>query len=251
MRVPERRVLKRVHRGDFAHLLVVLGVLVLASPAGAGTIGLAWHACNGPINITMFPGALPVAPVVVNGMTQGVRGYEFRVAISDANGTLPDAWRFDEGGCQGPDRGYVTWTLPDFGLRVCPPFQGPIWSTHEASLTLATPEAGLPPTTAVVRLRNTYFDIDLPRTGSRHLGLMIFDHELSVVGEAQSAQTCGGLERSMCLTLLPEHCYFVAADGQHVPFEIGNGTITANGGSCAAVPASLSTWGQIKSQYRR
>ena len=178
-------------------------------------------------------------------------GYEFRIAVADAQGSLPDAWRFDTGGCQDPSRIRIE-TIPPSEQQICQAFQD--WGPYERSYSLATPDLGLPATAAVIRLAITYPEPNSTRidpTRRYYLGTVTFDHSNSVVGSATEPGTCGGLERGMCLTLLPAHVSYMRTDGTRVPFSIGNGTITLNGGDCAAVPAGPSTWGTIKAQYRR
>jgi hypothetical protein len=180
------------------------------------------------------------------------KGYQFRLSVADANGALPDAWRFDAGGCQPPGMITIDVLVPAGTTKACPSFQGATASTQVKSFTLATPDLGLPAATGVVLLRNSYpFGWTSLATQRYYVGAVIFDHLHSNTGVDGDPETCDGLERGMCLRLLPASSYYVRMDGVQVPFEIDNAFVTANGGTCGAVPAAASTWGQIKGQYRR
>jgi len=237
---------------------LVLAVTLLFAGSGAGraaatTLDLTWDSCTGPVARTVVPGTFARILVSALGQAEPHKGYEFSLTVADVDGTLPDAWRFDAEGCQGPGRISIDHLVPSAVGKTCPSFQGASASFQVKSFTLAGADPDLPPGSGLILLRNTYpaGNYSSASTVRYMLGSILFDHFDSVNGTATEPGTCGSLERGVCTAVLPARSFYVTPDDRVVPFTIGNGSVTANGGACSPVPASSSSWGQIKAVYRR
>jgi hypothetical protein len=79
-----------------------------------------------------------------------------------------------------------------------------------------------------------------------------FDHTASVEGPGVPGTSRGGFEQSLWFRFNGLKCNLLGLDGNEYPFDSGNGEVMATfGGTGALTPAAVTTWGQIKSQYRR
>ena len=81
-----------------------------------------------------------------------------------------------------------------------------------------------------------------------------FDHTCSVTGPTTPGADCGGFETPMCFAFgIQPNSYVRASDGVEYPFVLANPGVTVrSGGDCLPpVTTEATTWGQIKSQYRR
>lgn len=223
---------------------VGVAVLLATLVTRASTLDPSWDRCS-PVLVdrTIVPGSFASLHVSVIGHDQPHRGYEFWIAIGDEANTTPDAWRFDDGGCQGPMRLLIDHLNRAVVTKTCPSFQGARESIQIKGYLPAPAHLNLPSGMAVAVLANTYpetkFTMVNPDT-RYFLGRVRFDHSLSALGTASQPGTCGGLEYGMCFRLISERCGWVNDSGQQVQFTIGNGRVTANGG-CQAVPAASST----------
>ena len=229
-------------------LPITLGLAPLAH--AAGIIDLSWNACS-PIVVdrSMSADGANHLYVSVLGQDEAHRGYQWFVVIHDASGSVPDAWRFDDGGCQPPGRVAIEHLWPDM-TQSCPAFQGGLASTQTRgyqSVALGVP--GLP---MVAFLTNSYPEGQSSVDPAKRyaLGRIVFDHSSSVPGAATTPGTCGGLDEPMCLALEPTLTGWVDMDGTSRAWTIGNGAVTVRGG-CEPVPVAPTTWGTIKAQYRR
>jgi hypothetical protein len=237
--------------------LAVLAFACLASSAAHATplVNLAWDACAGPIMKTVTPGGTPSLYVSVLGQTEGHQGYEFRVRIRSwcgadgPIGTLPDAWRFGDGGC--PAAGLVTIDhLPVNGIVTCPAFQGVLASQQAKSVVY---DALLGVTS--IFLANAYPPgIPNPDPATTYfLGRITFDQANGVNGPGVPGVSCGGLETPVCLNL-EQADWLDLSQNQH-PWNVGNECVSANDPTAATAcygrtPARAATWGAIKGQYR-
>ena len=98
--------------GEFRRgLVLLLGVAQAPSASGDGSISISWDRPAGPgqppITWRTFDGPGPVdVYVTVNGMSSPIQAQEVLLVMSTNpfcafnRDTIPDAWRFDEGGCQ-------------------------------------------------------------------------------------------------------------------------------------------------------
>ncbi len=235
--------------------LTTLAVLA-TMPAGATTLDLSWNRCA-PIESNFIPGSEPGAISLyasATGQVEPHMGYEVWLLLGDANDVLPDAWRFDADGCQGPNRLQIDHLPPAAAVKTCPSFQGANQSLQIKAFQFAPPALGVPTTLGNLVIANSYPDgVATPDPNLRYfLARYFFDHfESSVEGEGTPGVSCGGFERPVCFSVFAPRCNWQVANfGAVVPFEIGQGFATFRG-ECKSVPATNTTWGQIKGQYRR
>ena len=119
-------------RGAFPYL----ALLFLANFAeAAGTVRIDWDSCPNasPVNKTIVPGQVVSLFLSVIGQSATHTGYRTVVDVVPATGApYPDAWRFDEGGCQGPDFLRIAHRLTVFNVTCAsrvsassPPWRAP------------------------------------------------------------------------------------------------------------------------------
>ena len=233
-----------------AGLIALALVLVVPGAARAATIDMAWNSCTGPLNLEPLP-QLTGLWISTLGPVEAHRAYEFRIRVEGQGGYLPDAWRFDAGGCQDHKNISYAYAVPS--SKTCPPFNDALPKSIQASFeSVAFDPSNLG---ALIRFRVEYPSRapDDP-TLRRHLGKITFDHQFSIEGPTTNPlEYCGDFERGLCLSLLPEHCHYTKDDGPGtvIPFTVGSGVVTVRNFACAVVPAAPATWGQIKGAYRR
>lgn len=238
------------------------GFLAFASLAGAPSLALAdpvvdiSYQCASivPDAIVYEGGSWSGAMVSVTGHSAAHRGYALRLVVRATDGgPLPDAWRYDPGGCQDADRFDLSYDPIVEIVRPasCVPFHR--YSSHGPATEVVTYD----PVSGELRIdfRFEYQPPSLPADPTWWYGLLRihFSHEGSRVETASDPSTCGGLERAVCLSLVDAR--WIDPAGIEHPWTIGNGTITAHiagvpPGTCGAVPARAATWGAIKGSYR-
>lgn len=256
--------------------LVALLLVGLSSGAahGAAVIDLSWDACSPIKHDRVLPGGATLSHLFVlgTGITGPTAAYQFRVFMgsdmgSNAFGTcspinVPDAWRFDAAGCQGPSL-YSVSTVS----KTCPTLSGT--STPLKTINLSyDPISGQQVLIVALVYSNEPQPADPNVT--YQLAHIQFDHTFAVQGAGDPPNTCGGFEKPMCFTLwggynvhgdcLPanmvEHGSYVRSDGTEVPFgggpdDVATFRIDAGIQACnLATPARPTTWGAIRAQYR-
>lgn len=221
-----------------------------ASSAGAaGAIRIDWNNCpTSPVDKAIVPGDVVTFFVTLTGESATHIGYHVYVDIvPTTGGQLPDAWRFDQDGCQGP-------SFLKIGHRLAPQpsdclnFQGAAASSQQ-KLFLYDAVHGR----AQVRLVNVYPQTPQVALPENRYFLMqvVFDHEFSVNGPGDPGATCGGLDQATCLAITS--AAYHDTDDMDVPWTVERGVISANDptGACAgSTPVRARTWGLIKSLYR-
>jgi hypothetical protein len=246
--------------------LAALGLL-LASPsvprAANGVIDLSWGNCSPVVaNLvaTNEPASL-IASVIGNDQTHNA--YQVRFVLGSAERTAPDAWRFDAAGCQGSGALTIEHIAPASVAKFCPDFQGPAAASIQIKdYSFVSNGSNYPPTMMRGVLANTYpAGATAVPTQRYFLAAFRFDHAKSVSGGGTPGVSCGGLETPLCIQLLTGLTYRDPAgtsswlrmsDGVEMPFDPGNVAATVNGiAGCPAVPVAPTTWGQLKSAYRR
>jgi hypothetical protein len=213
------------------------------------TIRGSWQLSCGPsvVETTLGAGGWLRLNFSQGGADSVARIYRLAIEISaPGSGSFPDAWRFDAAGCQGPFAlDFATW-IPT-PIKTCPSNMpaGPYSIGYGVTMDEADG-----------RLRIEFHREHLqpgPISGSidRLLLGLLFSHERSVPGVAPDADHCGDVDRGMCIQLVEStHESF---SGHQMPHTRLNTTYVVNagggGGTCGAVPARATTWGQIKAQY--
>ncbi len=233
-----------------APLLAALPLLAhTTAPAhAAGTIDRSWDACA-PITVVKSMGAPQPYRLYVSmtGQADVLRGYQaFCDVAALVPAPLPDAWRFDAGGCQGPDR-VVFRTLPTPAEGVnCLALQspGPTFAITDYAYDVVTRRGriliskALPSGSAIPNPALRY-----------HLAAVEFDHTASVVGTGAPDGACGGFERDVIIAVSGTPNLTDPASVQH-PFAAGGNAAVTYVGSGGPVPAAPTTWGAIKGHYR-
>ena len=238
--------------------LVLAGGFVLclapASQAAHGVVDLSWGTCSPVVNSIVDPGNGPLSLIVSQlGNDRSHMAYQVRFQLGGVDDVVPDAWRFDASGC-GASRISFHSSPPTSLAKTCPAFQGgsPMVLTNfapfpEGSSYAQTLMRGV--------LVNAYGAVRAQPTQRSFLAEFVFDHAFSVEGPTTPGVNCGGLEEPIVIKLLfdtagNERTSYLEDNGLEYTFEPGNTTVTVNG-SGVEVPVASSTWGQVKSIYRR
>src|SRR5690349_16923959 len=232
--------------GRIALLALVIGG---ANAHAAGTVRLNWNPCtNGALNMSAVPGEAAMAWATVYGHQESHRGYEIRLTLQSPTGeAFPDAWRFDEGGCQDP---FFLNINPLGATPFCPRFMPttpPPVTTASYSYDGLTDGANIVVTAQYVTIPATDPRVRFALFSAR------FDHVISTFEPTIPGQTCGGMATPICMAVTKAE--WTRGDGTILPFIIQPNAITFNdpqGLVCAAAtPARAETWGTIRQMYRR
>jgi len=235
--------------------LGILGILAVAAvgQAANGTVDMTWDSCTGPVDKTTPVGAPYQLFISEIGLDQVHTAYDVRFIYGNASQTVPDAWRFETGGCQD---GLLTI---DAASKTCPAFAQ---TANDSALQITrvefSPESERYATTLIrVVFAKAYRNTPItPVPTTRYLlGRFSFDLSAAVAGPTDPGVTCGEFEEPMCFKLSTAD-WLTPWDVTQLefPFERANPALSAsfNGPSaCPAVPARAKTWGSIKSQYRQ
>lgn len=234
------------------------GVACLAPVTGAiaqdtqATYRLSWDVCDHPGQVVDKVWAGPgVYTLVLSGSDfrpgdarDNNVGHDFSVDFRPVGGPLPDAWRFDDVGCQTGSQ--LALSTAAFS-KTCPAMEG----TNPLSITFFG--AASPPTYAQLRLANTY-DKFTPVPATRYTFWVIgFDHSYSVADPTTPGVTCGEVDRQLCIGLnfaILATWRGVAAYLQTTPMDYEFVTWNGPTTNCGGVPTLPATWGSVKSLYR-
>jgi len=243
-------------------MLIVASGLAFSAPAmpASGVVAISWDACDGPVRRSWSgPGPYSIY-VSVLGIDEPQKAYDIRVVYGDPSNRVPDAWAFQAGGCQAQlsPTGFVPEYVPPKSVAAtCPAFMG----TSSPSLQIMDIRTNPPTdfnTMSLVRcvVANSYpHGVASMDANTRYfLASFTFDHAVSVDGEGTAGSTCGGASTPMCFRL--DSASYLDMDGIEKPFDRpGTGyqliTFETKSACSTEIPARLTTWGQIKSQYRR
>lgn len=230
-------------------LCVVLLWSGRAGPAVAGTIELSWRTCfsSNVAHETLVPGGSATLYGWVSGQLEWHRGYAITLELSSPTGVLPQAWRFDAGGCQPEGSLEVHHRGPPVFTK-CPDFAPT--STSTSSATSFDPDSG------VLRIDLTHdYDPEPPAqsTSGRYWAAdWQFNHRLSVYGSDGDPVTCNDADRLICIRVI--RAAFKDAEGVFHDWKVATPVVTVAGEGvapdpCLAVPAAAATWGRIKARY--
>jgi hypothetical protein len=228
-----------------AGLAVAEGALAQATTAA--TLRLSWNSCAPQRPDTAFAGPVPYRLVVsADDLRPGYLaddnvGTDMTLAVAATDGgAVPDAWRFDEAGCQTP----IYYDCQPRALSAeCPAMVGP------RPLKITTYVCD--PATRSCSLRmGIVYDPFSPVAGRRYtLWQVWFDMQYAAVGPGVAGEICGGAERQVRIRLvdaviLPVNgytTYFNATPGDRA-YLIWNKE--------PPVAAAPVTWGHVKGLYR-
>jgi hypothetical protein len=230
-------------------MLAVTGATAaVAGPAWAqtnpGTVRMSWNSCDvidDTEDLTGVLGSLPKVVISGTGLDIPMVGIDVSLFLGP---NLPDAWRFDDVGCQTGTQLVISRTA--FNKTTCPLLRG----TNPGINTIY----GYDPASGRAQLRvvDTH-DTFVPSIGIRYTWLQLtFDHTFSVDGPPP---TCAGIDQPVCIAFgagndAPQVLgadggkYFPTVENTHVNW------ISMVPGCPGVVPTQPSTWGRVKGLYR-
>ena len=261
------------------NLFVGLAIVGLCAGVAHGgpVIDLSWDACSPIQHDRVLPSGATMSHLYVigTGITGITAAYEFRLYMGTNVGsnyygtcsptTVPDAWRFDAAGCQGP--AFFSVFTSSTSKTTCPPLSG-------TSTPLKIIDLSYSPLTNQQVLIVALSYQNAPQTADPNetyqLAHLVIDHTYAVQGAGDPPNTCGGFEKPMCFTLwggydvhgdcVPanrsSHGSYYRSDGTQVDFALGpvemaSFRIDAGIQACnLATPSQPTTWGAIRAQYR-
>ena len=231
----------------FAALALVACFAGAAHAAAPGCVRLSWGSCD-PWNMDKpFSAAIQNLVVSAFGVGDDNIGTDITIHIRPA---VPDAWRFDDGGCQCPTPATcgLNPVTNSFNSKSCPVMKG----ANALAITNYSIVSG---GQVDLRLAITYDPVVGPVPSQRYtLWQVLFDHTFSNVGPSPpDHSTCGGAEQ--CEQFLVTNAALLALSGQAENMagcDVGAGVPAAtwNGGSNCPVGTQNSTWGKMKGLYR-
>ena len=106
-------------------LLILLTLLGFAPITHAApTMSFTWDGCEGPLQRTpKGPGVYSLF-VTATGVDQVHWAYEAQIQYATADSAVPDAWRFDQGGCRGTASARFHKAPASKEAAACPSFYG-------------------------------------------------------------------------------------------------------------------------------
>ena len=244
---------------DFVTTLILAIALALANPCAAadGLVDFSWNACAPVVQDVSSNAPGPFSLYIsVLGFDQPHQAYETTFIYGDADGLVPDAWRFDPAGCQGSSFITINHLAPAVVAKACPTFQGNLASVQVKDVAFVPPgDQGTG--YLATNLRVSLFDAYPPgilstNAGTRYfLERVVFDHTYSVYGAGTPGETCGEWQIPMTFKIIRANYLTLPPEGLEIPFgrNIAPGQplyVTFN----TQTPARPTTWGAIKHQYR-
>jgi hypothetical protein len=241
--------------------LLALPGLLPGRPTHAfpGRVDLSWDQCA-PIVVDKTTAASETHSLFVSIIAheEPHRGYNIWGLVGTAARTTPDAWAFDEDGCQGLQLLEIRHTPRAPLSKACPPFDGGAPAVQVKTYDKGQWLFGYAPDIRRFVCANAYTVTQHANPATRYFLMSLeFAHTYSVVGPGEPGSTCGGFENAICFWLMNDKLQYLDAAGHEQSLEpfIGQYFATfnnaANGMGCPAVPVRNRTWGQIKSQYRQ
>jgi len=220
----------------------VIALLLLATVVGnadAQFKRLSWDGCDPQIpdksyNPVLVPQDYKLVISII-GLDAPLIGHDSKITVGPA---LPDAWRFDDAGCQTSSQ--IAMLDGPFS-KTCTALRG----TTPLPITafLYDPDA----MNATMRLAVAYDTFDPDPAVRYSLFVVNFNHDYSVVGAGTPGSTCGGVEKGLLFELYTE---LGLESGQlfRPATQPGDQQVTWNGGPF--VPTVPATWGKVKGLYR-
>jgi hypothetical protein len=196
---------------------------------------LSWGTCSPQINNQNFsgPGAYTLVLSAVGSATTSV-GHDSELRIRPA---VPDAWRFDDAGCQTGSR--LNLQVAGVGDS-CPAMLG----ANPLTITSYFIDVD---GSAALRLAVTYDDLQTIADQRYVLWKIGLDHTHSIAGSDTDPSTCDGA--SIPLNLSMDFTTILLSSGfaLNAPLDPTDQPAYWNGGQ---VPTKPMTWGHVKALYR-
>lgn len=227
-----------------ARILVALALLVVvagaaqAQQAYPGCWRLSWNSCTPQVPDQAFTTA-SIYKLVLSAtlVDQPNVGHDSNIIIGP---NVPDAWRFDDLGCQTGSQLVLSATA---FAKTCPAMKG----LNPLAITFYGYDAVSK--NAALRLAITYDAIATPVAATRYtLWQISFDHTYSVLGASTPGETCGGAGQGLNLDV--DFCQMLQSNGvaNFIGMCSGDARCTWAGGP--PVPTVPATWGKVKGLYR-
>jgi len=203
--------------------------------APAARTRLSWNTCSPQVYDQSFQGPGTYTLLLsVTGVPLSNVGHDCQLRIRPK---VPDAWRFDDGGCQTEAR---------LDLRVqgngpgCPAMLG------ANPLTITSYFLDLDGS-ARLRLAVTYDSLSTDTTTRYVLWKISFDHTHSVVGSDTDSTTCNGADVPLDFDLEFAQILGEGNRAWDAPLDPKDMPVVWNGGQVRVQPV---TWGRVKALYR-
>jgi len=250
---------------------LVLLVLPARFAAGSPTLDFSWQDCSPIVHDRVLPSGETTSDLLVlaSNLTDAHIGYQVVVMLGSridcGPHEVPDAWRMDASGCQGP--AFLTMSNASIS-KACPAIVAPSVTNFDVSYD---PSYGRE---VITYLRSYQGTPQTPDPTKQYLLFKLrFDHTYAVSGAGEPPLTCGGFEKGVCIASWPrgggvfEECpthpaigaraSMDLATGAQVPFLLATPDLVASfrtesgTNSCAlATPARSTTWGAVRGMYR-
>ena len=235
--------------------LAILASLAGVANAQTGCVRLSWNTCDPWIRSNCFAGPGKYRLVLsATGIGTPNVATDCNIRIQPINpGSVPDAWRFDDQGCQTGSRLGLSTDALDSS---CPALKGP--EVQEITGYFVNPVNG----TADLRLVVFYNSV-APNPATRYtLWTILFDHSHSTDGPSPPDHSlCGDVDECLFFTLsqailLPDLEHPVNFAGCDVPWPGFSPAATwgfcppFGSGNCVPVPTTSQTWGRVRATYR-
>lgn len=228
---------------------ILASFALLAGFAGAahaeGCARISWGSCDPWNKNTNFVAGPMTLVYSATGLSSPNVGTDSNLHIYGGGAGVPDAWRFDDAGCQ---TGSQLLLGTNAFNKACPALKGANSLTiTQYSLDLAG-EADL-------RLAITY-DNQSPIPATRYtVWTIVFDHTFSSVGPTPGdLSTCGGAEIPLNLRL--SFAKLLATTGFEIPIQPCDQDVTIDPnaqafyqGGVHVVATQPATWGKVKGLY--
>jgi hypothetical protein len=236
--------------------ILLAGFLALPRCAHStpGTVDLSWNACAPVIASVDSVQQIRSISLYVSVLGHDEEHTGAGVELVYGNGstlTVPDAWRFDAGGCLGTAERTYDLLAPAEVAATCPSFDPRPLLLQQFEVGFVRSNEPYPPTMMRIYLSNQQLTVNTRQTNPNQryfLARILFYLSKAVDGTALNPGTGGGLETPMCYFLLSAR--FATASLSVVPFALGNRALSIRGSCDIQTPAIPTTWGQLKSQYR-
>jgi hypothetical protein len=221
-------------------LIALLLLATVVGTADAQYKRLSWDGCDPQIPDKSYDPMLSAQSynLVVSavGLTHEMIGHDSMISIGPA---LPDAWRFDDEGCQTSSG--LLYSYAGLAKVGCPALTGN--APLPITAFLYDPETRY----AAMRLAVVY-DMLTPDPAMRYcLWVLTFDHQYSVIGAGAPPNTCGNVDQGLLFDLTTD--ILLQTGGVLKPAtQPGDVQVTWNGGPF--VPTVPATWGKVKGLYR-
>ncbi len=225
-------------------------ILSTAQVEAAPTLSVHWNSCPFPTsestNRNAGTGPIETITVTVKGLSGPVRGAQVGLLFS-SQGPLPDAWRYDDEGCEA----HRITMGPGIAGDPCPPLDG--------TNPLQIGAFNYDPLTGKERLifARIYEGFVADPNQMYTLGRFTFDHS--------APDPCACLEAPVCIHV--SLASWVDADLLEYSFVIDREFVNWNDpanslgcpayggdlatvGACSPTPATSVTWGRVKASYR-